>query len=304
MTSRRVKLKPLRFGLPSVASAAGVVKTIETIASYDNRKGYDPDFLGKDFHVPLPKMSSKHDPLAVQGGGKVLNYHNFSTSQSKKRRVPIFSACNIKGSALKKVKRSNKWHLDPRIDSQYQILEECYGNAADSFFSRGHMTRREDPVWGRNSVQAERDTFVATNAAPQMQGHNSPVWLGLEDYVLRNAGKDRQLATVITGPVLRTRDPVIHGVKIPVEFWKIVAFIHDDTGELASVAYLSSQAEFLPTVEPTFVWGQFKDMQVTVGRIEQMTGLKFGPLKRADVLAGADATFARQTSELAQVLLR
>lgn len=304
MTARSQKPLKLSFGIDHTATAASVVKTLEPIENYDNRKGYDPAFLGEDFVVPLPKLSTKHDPLPVKGGGKILHYHNFSTVQSKKRRVPIFSACNIKGSALKKETRSNQWHFDPRIDPKFQILEECYGNASDSFFSRGHMTRREDPVWGRNSKQAERDTFVVTNAAPQMQGHNSPVWLGLEDYVLRNAGKAKQLATVITGPVLSSRDPVIHAVKIPVRFWKIVAFIHDDSGELASVAYLSSQAEFLPAVEPTFVWGQYKDMQVTVKRIETLTGLRFGPLAKADVLSGADETFARHTTVLKEVLLR
>jgi endonuclease G len=137
-----------------------------------------------------------------------------------------------------------------------------------------------------------------------MQAQNAPIWLGLEDYVLRNATKAKQRVCVLTGPVLRRNDPVIHGVKIPVEFWKIVAFIHDDTDSLAAVGYMDSQAEFLPSVSPTFVWGAYKRMQVPIKRIERATGLSFGTLRKCDVLAGADATFSYRIETLKDVLLR
>ncbi|MGE7367995.1 DNA/RNA non-specific endonuclease [Neorhizobium sp. NPDC001467] len=61
-------------------------------------------------------------------------------------------------------------------------------------FSRGHMTRREDPSWGSPSVarQADADTFHITNAAPQRQGFNGGIWLDLSAYVahdvMRGAG--------------------------------------------------------------------------------------------------------------------
>lgn len=293
-----------RFSVSSTAAVAKVKLTLDDPALYDDREGYDADFLGDGARVPLPKLRATHVPVPVKGGGTVLKYHNFSTCQSKSRRVPFYSACNINGKALKKEKRSNTWHYDPRIPTKYQIIEECYGDAADDMFSRGHMTRREDPVWGRDSKQAEADTFCVTNAAPQMQAHNAPIWLGLEDHVLKNAGKAKQRASVFTGPVLRKNDPVVHGVKIPIDFWKIVAFIHDDTDSLSAVAYLDGQADFLPTAEPTFVWGAYKHMQVPITRIEKITGLSFGRLRSVDVLAAADATFAFRLNALDELLLR
>jgi endonuclease G len=293
----------LRFKPEGMAGIARVRLTLDDPSVYDDREGYDPAFLGGGFKVPLPRMSQAHDALTVRGGGRHLKYHNFTTAQSKSRRVPIFSACNLDGKRAKKSARSNVWHFDPRIDPRYQIIEECYGNAKDDLFSRGHMTRREDPVWGDSAREAEEDTFTVTNAAPQMQSHNSPIWLGLEDYVLKNARKSKQKACVLTGPVLGKRDPKIHGVKIPVRFWKIVAFIHDVTDDLSAVAYLDSQAEFLPDVSPAFVWGQYKGMQVPVQRIEKLTGLGFGPLRKADVLSGADATFAYVAEKPEQLIL-
>jgi endonuclease G len=298
-----------RFSVSSAATLARVRTTLDPPSFYDDREGYQEGFLGKDANdkdvvVPVPRLGHGQAASRVKGGGTVLKYHHFSTQQSKSRRLPFWSACNLDGAKRRKVGRSDVWHYDPRIPTAEQIIEECYGNAKDDLFSRGHMTRREDPVWGGVATVAEEDTFTATNAVPQMQRHNAPIWLGLEDYVLRNAAKDKQSVCVFTGPVLADNDPVVHGVKIPVQFWKIVAFLHDDTGLLAATAYLSSQAEFLPSVQPTFVWGQFKDMQVTVKRIQDLTRLGFGPLLEADILAEADASFAFHVKAFKDLLLR
>jgi endonuclease G len=225
---------------------------------------------------------------------------------SKSRRLCFFSASNIDGASRKKLKRkSTPWRYDPRVPIKGQILEECYGPDQKGFFSRGHMTRREDPVWGKLAAKAEVDTFHVTNAVPQMQGHNGAIWLSLEQHVLQNADKDDQRVCVFTGPVLRKSDPIIYKVKIPVRLWKIVAFLRPKTKMLAAVAYLDSQAEFLPEAGRTaFVWGQFKGMQVPITRIEQLTGLRFGVLRRADVLAGADSTFSYAVTKVQDILLR
>ena len=284
-----------------------VVKTLRPVAEYDDREGYAPNFLGDDAAVPLPKLTTaqRQDAAPVQGGGVELKYRHFSVVQSKKRRMCFFSACNIDGDTSGKVSaRSNVWRYDPRIATKYQLIDECYGNADEGLFSRGHMTRREDPVWGPDKKTSEEDTFHATNQVPQMQSHNSPIWLSLEDHVLRNADKDNQKVTVITGPVLSRLDPTLYKVKVPVQLWKIVAFLRPDSGELASVAYLDSQAEFLPDVGgPTFVWGQFKGMQVPLTRIEQLTTLDFGPLTGADVLSGVDPNFSFSVRTVKDILL-
>ncbi|MGH9385680.1 MAG: DNA/RNA non-specific endonuclease [Vicinamibacterales bacterium] len=284
-----------------------MVKTLRPVEEYDGRDGYAPTFLGATARVPLPKLSDaqRDDAAAVNGGGVELRYHHFSVVQSKKRRMCFFSACNIDGAKSRTgSKRSNVWRYDPRIATKYQLIDECYGNEDEGLFSRGHMTRREDPVWGADKKEAEEDTFHATNQVPQMQSHNSPVWLALEDHVLRNADKDNQKVTVITGPVLSRQDPVLYDVKVPVRLWKIVAFLRPNSKALASVAYLDSQATFLPDPGgPAFVWGQFKGMQVPVTRLEQLTRLDFGPLTRADVLNGVDPSFSFDVRKVQDILL-
>ena len=91
--------------------------------------------------------------------------------------------------------------------------------------------------------------------------------------------------SVLTGPVLRDDDPIRFQTQIPVEFWKVIAFIHDDTGKLTATGYLMSQASFLEPEE--FVFGGFDTYQLPIASIEKKTGLSFGTLGRADPLKGA-----------------
>jgi endonuclease G len=98
--------------------------------------------------------------------------------------------------------------------------------------------------------------------------------------------------SVFTGPYFGKRDPEVYGVKIPLAFWKIIAFIHDDTGKFCATGYEMTQAQSLPT-EEEFVFGAFTSpqlgiaTQVPIQSIEARSGLGFGRLASFDPLAGA-----------------
>src|SRR5262249_62175838 len=111
--------------------------------------------------------------------------------------------------------------------------------------SRGHMTRREAPAGGPAARRGNDDSMHVTNTTPQMQAFNSPIWLALEDYALQHARQDRMRISVITGPYLEDNDPVFYKVRCPVMFWKILAFIHDDTQLLCATGYEMSQEQNL-----------------------------------------------------------
>jgi endonuclease G len=119
-----------------------------------------------------------------------------------------------------------------------------------------------------------------TNVVPQMQSFNAGIWLGLEDYALDHARQDDMKISVFTGPILRSNDPVRHGVKIPRSFWKVIAFKHDQTGELCATGYSLSQEDFLR--EEEFVFGQHKTTQRALSWIEQQAGVSFGSLTALD----------------------
>ncbi|MFN0299130.1 MAG: DNA/RNA non-specific endonuclease [Burkholderiales bacterium] len=252
---------------------------IHAASHFKGRKGFDPAFIS-GFRVPLPRvigaLKGDEAPL-VSGSGHVLHYTHFSSVLSKSRRVPLYTACNIDGRASVKVPRGNKdvWFYDGRIAIEHQVGEDLYeGNILD----RGHLVRREDPVWGVSAKLANDDTFHFTNCAPQASAMNQKTWLGLEDYILQNARAHDLKISVFTGPVFRADDTVYRGVRIPKEYWKVVAI---RTPERPSVtAYLLSQAKLLADLE--FVFGKYKTYQVAIKEVETLTGLDFGGLSQYD----------------------
>lgn len=266
------------------------------IESYDDRVGYEADFLGDDLPVvPLPEVKNTEHLLRFNGEGEedeqgesVLKYTHFSVAINKTRRLCYYSAVNINGKeSLRGLKRPG-WRYDSRVPQKYQIAEECYGDAP--MFSRGHMTRREDPIWGseEEAHQGNRDSMHYTNVTPQMQMFNSPVWLGLEKYALETSRQDQTRISVFTGPVFTDQDKEYYGVLIPVKFWKVIAFVHDETKQLTATGYIMSQENFLRDEES--VYGPYiyndENYQVPISYIEQLTRLSFGPLAQSDPLNG------------------
>jgi endonuclease G, mitochondrial len=277
--------------------ADDIGETEATIADYRDRKGYQTAFLGAGFDVTLPVIErDAADLLEFDLEGQpesVLRYEHFSVQMSSSRRLCFWSAVNIDGNLSRKSGRVN-WKWDPRISKAQQIKDECYGNPPK--FSRGHMTRREDPSWGTTAAIAKRgneDSMHVTNATPQMQAFNAPIWLALEDYALQHAREDDMKISVFTGPYFDEADPTRHGVRIPVSFWKVIAFIHDETGELSATGYEMSQEQSLPP-EDEFIFGAFTSpqlgiaTQVPISSIERRSGISFGRLASVDPLAADD----------------
>ena len=265
---------------------------------YVGRAGYAPAFIGP--RIPLPVIKNTRDVLTFVWNGRrtsVLKYQHFSVVMSHSRRLCIYSAVNIDGSTPRRGKRPS-WRLDARIPAGQQIRDECYGN--EPLFARGHMTRREDPIWGTpaDAELGNVDSMHVTNTVPQMQPFNAGVWLALESYALENARRDQMRISVFTGPFLLADDPVREGVRIPRSFWKVIAFIHDKTGKLCATGYTMSQEDFLRDEE--FVFGRHETTQTRISSIERRARLSFGRLAALDPLKGARGV-ARPLTDLSQI---
>lgn len=264
---------------------------------YSNRKGYDPDFLGTDAkRVPLPQLSDEMkanaavNRQALGSDEHVLPYHHFSVVMNKERKLAYFTAVNIDGNVDHDIKReADKWFLDPRIEKSEQTNNAVY---AANPLDRGHLVRRLDPAWG-DSMQlakvANDDTFHFTNCAPQHEDFNrkQTTWAGLEDYILENANVKNLRVSVFTGPVLSDQDLPYRGVNLPKQFWKVVVMVKEN-GELSATAYLLSQDSLLQGLEE-FSFGAYETYQVTVRKVEELTGLKFGDLKGFDPIETSES---------------
>ncbi len=259
-------------------------------ASMKERKGFDKKFLGKN--VPLPKAGKSHTILQTSSAGNTLLYQHFSILMSKSKRFPIYTAENIDGKLKITLKRSDSWGFDPRIPKTAQVgHEEFYGPEP---FDKGHMVRRENAGWGSTEGEAklgEDDTFVYTNAIPQMPQLNQHTWLSLEDYILDNAKTEGFKISVFTGPVFRQDDPTYSNIQVPVDFWKVVLSIDSETKQFLASAYLLSQEGLMPT--EGFRYGPFKTYQVPVKRIEEYADIRFPKAVR-----DADVFSAQETIEM------
>lgn len=252
---------------------------VRDAAYFDGRGGYRADFLGAraDLQVPLPGVGAAqqaHIATSAAAPDGELKYRHFSVLMRGDRRLPFFTAVNIDGNKLFNFPRSRDvWFLDGRLDNTLQAGEALYeGNPLD----RGHLVRRLDPAWGdtrQEAKEAELDTFVFTNCAPQHSALNQRTWLALEEYILGNANTRDFKASIFSGPVLDDDDRRYRGVGLPRAFWKVAVMVNDATGSLSATGYLLSQAGLVRGLE--FVYGPYRSYQVPLSLIEGKTGLNF-----------------------------
>jgi len=252
---------------------------------YHLADGYNPDFLGSLHHLPLPRLADNlQSKIAkLKDGGEILTYLHFSIVMNADRKLAFYTAANIDGKELEKIKRDrDKWYFDPRLDQKYQAGPKLYeGNPLD----RGHLVRRMDPCWGPNAKEAGEDTFHFTNCSPQHERLNQHDWLEVEDYILKTADNANVQISVFTGPVFREDDMIYRDeYLLPADFWKVVTFVNKN-GKLNATAYLRTQKNYLESME--FFDDEFKTWQVPVTQVETLTGLSFSLPTDADPMARA-----------------
>jgi endonuclease G len=277
---------------------------ITPASHFEGREGFDHEFL-QGLAVQFPKRTGARqgDEAPVKGGGNALKYEHFSVMMSKSRRIAMFTACNISGRKSRKIHRTkDAWFYDGRMDVKYQAGEELYsGNRLD----RGHLVRREDPVWGSSAAIANDDTFHFTNCSPQYDAFNQQIWLGLENYLLLNSRAHQLHISVFTGPVLRTNDMSYRGIKIPRAYWKVVCLLTAQKRPSVT-AYKISQANLLDD-GLEFVFGQYKTYQISVARVERDAHLDFGGLKDYDGFSNQEAVaggdYARELTDWRQIMI-
>ena len=255
---------------------------------FAGQTGYAETFLD-GFPVPLPAPvgARASDVLEVaQSDDNRLDYLHYSVVMSVSRRMAMFVGVNIDGKASKTIARGRDvWFLDGRIPLDAQLGEALY---AGNLLDRGHLVRREDPNWGSEAEAraANDETFHFTNCSPQMGAFNQRTWLGLENYILKNARVWNARVSVFTGPVFGAGDLAYRGARIPRAYWKVVAFLSDDLKPSAT-AYIVDQERELTDLEAAF--GAYKTYQRSVRSIEALTGLSFNGLADFDGFSNEEA---------------
>jgi len=241
------------------------------------RAGYDPGFLELAAPVPIPTASDLLE----------LPYTHFTVLLRPARRLAAITAVVIDGANRVEIGRADSWMLDDRILAEEQAGPDIY---RDNDLDRGHLVRRQDPVWGPSDVaaQANLDTFHYPVCAPQTAVFNQgrQLWAGLEDYILDHATTYRQRLAVFTGCIFTDTDPIYRGLAIPHRFFKIAAWSAGT--DLAATGYILDQSPSLDdaigtraTTEPPPL-GPYRTFQVPISDIADLTALPMADLAAAD----------------------
>ncbi len=296
---------------------------------YSSRQGYDPKFLGGgngtgvQFQVPLPKAKNSQVLAHDRDGNEVINYQNFSILMHATRRLALLTASNVtrepqlrKPDPTKEYTRKalsglgkndiEKWFLDPRLESKFQIPDAFFTKDRQAF-DKGHLVRRDDVAWGRTFDELRRangDSYHVTNCSPQVSEFNQSSrgednWGDLENHVLSEAATER--LCVFAGPILDGSDRVFHGVgdggtkilaRIPTRFWKVIVARVEDG--LAAYGFILDQdvsdVQFEFVVSEEFVPTMFR-----LSEIEQLTGVVFD-----DAIKEVDQFDSIRGNEIAQ----
>lgn len=277
-------------------SGKGGGSSSEDAGRFEDREGYQPDFLGRgSLRVPLPELNSMQmRKLArTDAGESELKYRHFSVVMNGERQLAFYAAANIDGNELRRPRRIKSFKLDPRLAEGKQAGEDLY---FDNDLDRGHLIRRLDPCWETKSEadEANRDSMFFPNIAPQHKKLNQKIWLRLEEHILDRVDEVDAKISVFVGCLFDDGDPVQKpsGVKVPMGFWKVVASIgrsqrgRSSRRVLQAQAFLLFQGHLVKPGDLELVFGQgFEEHQVTIEELERLTGLDFGSLRDADTFA-------------------
>lgn len=248
--------------------------------------GYDKNFLSGD-PVRLPTLSPGLAERAFNGGTPV-DHDRFSLIFHESRGLAIVAAHTIDGSTLipeGQIPRKDRFRFDDQVDRELQIDNDR--GYFDNPWDRGHLVRRRSLHWGNEQEAREADdqSFVWTNIAPQHKRLHHTAWGPIEDWMLGRAEGDKQRAAVFTGPVMTPYDPIHQNrpkeepIQIPAGFWKIIVIPFGTRRTIAAflVWQRDHDSEQPVTFDPLLE-------QVRLTTIEFLTGLSFPDLRGLDPL--------------------
>ena len=176
---------------------------------YDNRNGYDEDFLG--IAVPLPTVTVRDEVSRLRGStDKIwIPYEHFSLVNFKNRKLALVTASNVdfdpaaqepepghdySRKALTGVTGAEGWFKDPRINFDEQLPDNFY-NKDRTAFQKGHIVRRDAVAWGSTFNEVRRangDSYHLTNCSPQVPSFNQHgIWAKLERLIGREGTDEK-----------------------------------------------------------------------------------------------------------------
>ena len=139
-----------------------------------------------------------------------------------------------------------------------------------SGYDRGHMAPNY-AVAVCHGAEAQAETFLMSNVAPQLHALNAGLWKDLEQRIAQRYVDRYGEVWVVVGPVHAAAPALRFGrIPVPEAFWAVISEYDEAEKGVRAVAYLVPHEE------------KWRDRELTryvvsVDRIEEVTGLDFFP---------------------------
>lgn len=188
----------------------------------------------------------------------LLCRYAYVSAHDNTAKIPVWVAYLVEPkNAIGCVPRSDRFIPDTTLPEQARSRPDDY---ADSGYDIGHMADAASMSW---SSQAELESFILSNAAPQNPNLNRGIWRLLEIKIRVWAYAGRSMRVYTGGIWDHESERIGRGVVVPDRYYKIV--VDNTTGE--SIAFLFDNEPQTQKNLAKFI--------VSVAEIEQATGLRF-----------------------------
>ncbi|MDB5232997.1 MAG: non-specific endonuclease [Chitinophagaceae bacterium] len=175
----------------------------------------------------------------------------------EKQKAPLYTVYTLKPSYLVSKPRHGSFKPDPGEDESKQASDATYDDPA---YDKGHLSPDAD---FRFDDDAEAETFLYTNAAPQLDYFNEHLWANVEKHT-RDVCKEFGNVKVYTGCLYSSKK--LNGVGIPAYYWKVIVY-KDKNHHKVKEAYLGKNKK--PASN------NYASIADDVADVEKRTGLKF-----------------------------
>lgn len=242
--------KNKRIGLPDVAMDIYRLyygaDFVTAVAAGDRTHVYGGSPLARGFAQPI----------------RVLANRGYTAGYSDALASPVWAAYRVPDVDKLTEPAARPENFETDLRTAARVSPEDYTNSG---YDRGHLAPNY-AIATRYGAEAQRETFLMSNIAPQRRALNAGVWKRMEMKIATSYPGRFGEVWVVAGPVFGTKPAKLpNGTAVPEGFFKIV--IDESDGRVRAQAFIFPQE-----TEAGAEAGRFA---VSIDEIERRTGLDF-----------------------------
>jgi len=215
-----------------------------------------------------------------RGPTRLLLRQGYALEHSSQQKIPVWVAEHVIPQHLDGPAQRITFGPDPNLPPGERAEPVDYAKANEQGYQQGHQAPADDFKYDQDRMD---ETFVLSNAVPQVKSFNNPAWLVLENRV-RKCVRQRGEAYVITGTLVldaNEEDDTTTAVEtvgpddvvIPTHLYKII-LSKSDAGKWEALAVVMKNEKY--SAHGDAGW-DFTPYLKSIDWIEARTGINFMP---------------------------